>query len=243
MKLLKLTYTLLKFILDASGTLWPDKWVAKFKKQIDSKCLVYFQKLHVADNDTFAIQVRPVLYSIAGLITIEAFIFNMVPALTHSAFIKEMIFTGFFIFLTTTTGFLSKEELNIKLQAIYDEEKKAFKYLFWAVVGILALTVSLNLLLNPIYKGKELNEVLLLQVACDIIKPLPIKLYLMIGSLFLLPFAFFLLQFGFARLVIFAFRKVIDLTLEKSSNDPLKIITLIVAAILIVEGALAIFLK
>jgi hypothetical protein len=64
-----------------------------------------------------------------------------------------------------------------------------------------------------------------------------------VGLLFLLPFVFFLLQFGFARLVIFAFRKVIALTLERSSNDPLKIITYIVAAILIVEGALAIFLK
>jgi hypothetical protein len=121
------------------------------------------------------------------------------------------------------------------LQAIYDEEKKVFKYLFWAVVGILALTVSLNLLLNPIYKGKELNDALFLQVTWNVIKSIPVKLYLMIGS-------FFLLQFGFARLVIFAFRKVIALTLEKSSNDPLKIITHIVAAILIVEGALAIFL-
>jgi hypothetical protein len=243
MKLLKLTYTLLKLILDASGTLWPDKWVAKFKKQIDSKCLVYFQKLHVADNDTFAIQVRPVLYSIAGLITIEAFIFNMIPLLSHSVIIKEMIFTGFFIFLTTTTGFLSIEELNIKLQVIYNEEKKAFKYLLYVVGGILVLAIALNLVLNPIYKGKELNEVLLFQVTWDIIKPIPIKLYLMIGSLFLLPFAFFLLQFGFARLVIRVFRKVIALTLEKSSKDPLKIITYIVAAILIVEGALAIFLK
>ena len=165
MKIINLTYSLLKFILDASGTLWPDKWIYKFKKQIDDKCLVYFQKLHVADNDAFAIQVRPVLYAIAGLITLEAFILNMIPVLSHSVFIKEMIFTGFFIYLITTNGFLSKKELNTKLQTTYTKEKQIFKYLLYTVVGILVVVIVLNLLLNPIYKGKELNDVLFLQVA------------------------------------------------------------------------------
>ena len=242
MKIINLTYSLLKFILDASGTLWPDKWIYKFKKQIDDKCLVYFQKLHVADNDAFAIQVRPVLYAIAGLITLEAFILNMIPVLSHSVFIKEMIFTGFFIYLITTNGFLSKKELNTKLQTTYTKEKQIFKYLLYTVVGILVVVIVLNLLLNPIYKGKELNDVLFLQVAWDIINPIPVRLYLMVGSLFLLPYAFYLLQFGFARFVIWVFRKVIALTLQKSSKEPLKIITLIVAAILIVEGVLAFFL-
>lgn len=242
MKILKLTYAILKLVLDASGTLWSDRWIARFKKQLDGKCLVYFQKLHTANNDKFAVLVRPLLYSIAGLITIEAIALSLIPFLTHSVLIKEMILTGFFILLTTTTGFLSKEELSAQLQAIYIEEKKAFRYLRWVVGGILTLTIALNLLLNPAYNGKELNDALLLQVACDTIKAIPISLYLGVGALFLLPYAFVLLQFGFARLIIRVFRWVIALTLDRSSNDPLRVVFIIVAALLAVDLALSIFL-
>jgi hypothetical protein len=90
---------------------------------------------------------------------------------------------------------------------------------------------------------KELNEVLTMQVIWDVIKHIPTVAYLIVAFFCLFPFVFILVQFGFARLVIQVFRKVIALTLEKSSKDPLKIITHIVAAILIIEGALAIFLK